>query len=300
MIKKNNNIDNKINLNVEKKQDIYNVENDKENQNTIINSQSNNKDISKKENNNDDGNKIEKNIEIKSQSINDNYGNFDLSKIKEKTNFKIEAKIKLVIKLKDDRIALTDENNKFYVFDLIKNNNCDINFDIQINNIQKMDLFDDGNLLIQGDISKLIKVKEKEIEVLQTLEDMFYEKVKLYKLFYILSNKIIKYNIKPKNKNDVEVFFDFYSYENGKIINQKKSNILPTDCSLINNIYEINENEILISYTTNGFLNIGLKKAFLFYDIKNNKKIKTKLHMNQKNQYQNMILKNIQVLLILS
>ena len=104
---------------------------------------------------------------------------------------------------------------------------------------------------------------------------MFYEKVKLYKLFYILSNKIIKYNIKPKNKNDVEVFFDFYSYENGKIINQKKSNILPTDCSLINNIYEINENEILISYTTNGFLNIGLKKAFLFYDIKNNKKIKT-------------------------
>ena len=148
MIKKNNNIDNKINLNVEKKQDTYNAENDKEKQNTIINSQYNNKDIPKKENNNDDGNKIEKNTEIKNQSINDNYGNFDLSKIKEKTNFKIEAKIKLVIKLKDDRIALTDENNKFYVFDLIKNNNCDINFDIQINNIQKMDLFDDGNLLI--------------------------------------------------------------------------------------------------------------------------------------------------------
>ena len=284
MTKKNNNINNKINLNDEKNQDVYNIENDKENQNTILNSQkNNNKDISQKEkikeNNNDDGNKIDKimkkNSEIKNQSIKNNYEIFDLSKIKEVTNFKIEKKIKLVIKLKDDRIALTDENNKFYVFNFIKDNNCDINLDIQINNIKKIDLFDDSNLLIQGDISKLIKIKEKEIEVIQILEDMYDGEYKLYKFFYILTNKIIKYNIKPKNKHDLEVFFEFYSYENGKIINQKKSNIIPTDCALINNIYEINENEIIISYTTNGFLNIGLKKAFLFYDIKNNKKIKT-------------------------
>lgn len=141
-----------------------------------------------------------------------------------------------------------------------------------------MDIQSDGNLIIQGEKAKLIKVKEKDIEIIETIEDVNFKEDKI--LYILSNNRIIKYNIIKKSNRDWIYHLDFYYYNSGKIINQNQSNKLTSKTIFINDICEINENELIIAWWNWNILDIIMDNSscyLYFYDINKNKKKELKI-----------------------
>ena len=297
---KNNNLDNNkndsnkmtnenkiINDKIAEKNEINLPENDKnleEKKNNIIND----KDIINENINTKNDltlSKNEKNSDIiKKEEIN-NFENFDVTKMKEKDSYGLQKKIEIICKLKNEKVAIIDEEKKFYVFNIINSGiKCIFNVNLDIPNAHDIIQLDDGNLIISGNDIHLFKLNENGIENI--------EKKKVYstRLYKSPNEKLIIYD-SPK--------IILYSYENGKIIDQNysfeiselkyKSNIIydlfnGVTFTSFNDLIVLNENEILIFYTYVGIGNNNRSHYFLFYNIKKGKKIKS-IKIGSKDQH---------------
>ena len=204
------------------------------------------------------------------------YKTIDIENMKVQTSFEIKM-TEIINKLKDGRMAIISCGN-FYVFNLNNKNNCDIKIDLDIGCIPKMDILSDGNLLIQGrEIKKIIKVNEKDIEIIETIKVKEYDNY-----FYILSNNnILKYNSFRHDSEHYVTYLYFYFYKNNSIINLNKNFELTEDYFFLEDLCEINENEIIISGCSHrSFLTDIFDSWYYklyFYDFKHNIKKRLKL-----------------------
>ena len=185
------------------------------------------------------------------------------------TEFEIKCEyIHDLIELQDGRISILketrEENEDYYylsVYNINKNNNCDIDvkIDERLFNIIQLD---DGKIIIScGRSIKLIQLFDKTIEIIQKEED---SKIYISKL----DNGIIA------NYNKDGKTLRIYSYENDKLIFQKESDLISKKVITIEGLYGINQNEIIISYYYSfEFIGFFIRSYLAFYN-HINKKIK--------------------------
>ena len=192
---------------------------------------------------------------------------FDIKKVKELNYFTIALKgrVELMIALLDGRILINysykndeyKEKYKFYVYNLKNNNNCDICFDTD--KIYNMIQMSDGNIIIKTiDRLKVINIKEKEIQNIQTLNN-----INGYLLRKLINESIL---IDSKKR------FVIYEYTKGRLIYIKNSDYKMKKIDKIKEILDIctiNNNEIVIYCEEKGKL-FGSNYNLIFYDIKQN------------------------------
>ena len=214
----------------------------------------------------------------KKEEIIYNYENCNIEKSKTINSFMIKNDIEYIYRLKDERLIILDDCNILYVYSL-KNDklNCDIKTDFLIDVRDVIEL-DDGNLILsENKKSKiiLIKLKEKDIEIIPTIEINFNG----------VFSKLSKIN--PLGIKGHTMYF--YSYENGKIferyvddkiIKNKSSFDIPELKNGKFNYYNfidflpINEHENAIYHDCVGMLG-GVTDYILFYNLLNYKKIES-------------------------
>ena len=218
------------------------------------------------ENTNQENNEnAEENIQRYNPS-DDKYENFDIVKLKEINSFSTKYDINLLFVLHDRRILLcqrySNENSedlyKLCVYNLKNGIICEINSDSEeIEQIFQMD--DDYVILTNRQMIKIILIKKRKIEDIQTIET---RRSNLYKV----SNSLIL----KRRRDEME----FYLYEKGKLTLDTQRKIdLKIDWGF-NELCVINEKEFAVYYTREG--KIYGNNAFLdFYDITRGQLIKT-------------------------
>ena len=216
-----------------------------------------NNNIAKNENlNTIENNEYKKNV--------DNYENLDYGNLKLITKIEYKDDCYNLIELKDGRFALIirkfQKDKYLCVYNLKNNNNCDISFNLNDMNSENIFLLEDGNVIISGNSIKLIKIFEKNIEIIQIIES-FDEIINLD------NGMLVKYGISSSNT------FQFYSYENNKLISQKKSIEIANYDIFFDTFYGINKNEIIFIYNYLGFFS-NFNYYLVFYDINKDKIIK--------------------------
>ena len=225
---------------------------------------------------------IEKNtvIDEKNKEISDfqeigKYENFNIENIKELTTFKSQNYNCQIMILKDWRIlshnyCCSSFPIKFFGNQIsalsvynIKNNKIDCDIIFETERIYDMIQMDDGYVIIvQYGKIRVLDIKEKKIVIKQVKVDKYYNIYKLSskKFMTITSDKTLYKDISILN---------IYSYENGKILDDKYIIILEMK---IETICVINDNEIAICYYEKGKL-FGYNSYILFYDIEKDKQI---------------------------
>jgi len=213
----NNNLILKVNMNIEKKEE-----------NKIIYDENNNNQIIK--------DKKIMDVEIK---INDNF------KINLSYNYYFSYKIE------EEKFNV----NEIKVYNII-NNTLDITFNLdkKMNEINDIIIMIDGNVILKGEKIHVIKVNEKSIEIIESIEANYS------KIFKFSNNFIAVYQISSIN---------FYEYEQGILI---ESNYKINIKEIIYEICEVNKIEIAIYCYESGIL-YGRTDFLIFYDIKNDKRI---------------------------
>ena len=194
-----------------------------------------------------------------------NYNDFDITKMKQ--ILKINSSLKTIsdiFVLKDGRLliypyepGLFVNNFKSFVFNMKNNNRIELNIE-RLEDIIQMD--DDIVIIATDDEIKLINIKEKDFEIIQTL------KIKAKKLLKMSEHKILVFDSNKK--------MYFFPYENKNLKSVNETKIKTINKLEINSfhIFAINENELAISYTDGFFTN---NRNIGFFDLKNDKKIKS-------------------------
>ena len=264
---RDNNIESKFNSIINLQNKLYYKEEGKiqENHNTIGN---------EKEHNDKDDN-IYGN-EQKYKPLDDKYDNFHLNLIQKLDSFKIKNYVITWLILSDERILLYYQNdqdngepqNKLSIYSKTKIGFvCDINNDYD-DYIFNLYLMDDGLvIIISKNYTKIVKFKKNEIEEINTIKCNFSR----------LSNTLFK------------SYKKLYFYEQGKLVFDKELPYYQYDEG-IKRIYPINEDEHIL-FTEKNRLTYDNNDFLIFYDIKNNKRIKTLKVGNGDHGY-NMLLIN--------
>lgn len=206
--------------------------------------------------------------EIKS----DKYDNFNIKNIQELLSFETNNSNEQIIILKDlrilshnyprydNRLTFRGPDPALYVYNL-KNKNY-ITFETQ--RIYDMIQMDDGQIIItQYDGISVLNIKEKEIEIKQTIRDNLFN-------IYKLSNESFLSMIHSKTKHKSISILKIYSYKDGEI---KDNYIIILEKELYDPCV-ISENEIALSYYEKGLFG-GYNSYIIFYDIKKEKQINT-------------------------
>ena len=165
--------------------------------------------------------------------------------------------------LKDGRVIIHNNNSKekdfflCYIFDL-KNDKC---YNLNINNIKELFEMNDGSILIifESEIM-LVKIKGRNIEIIQSIKSKF---ISVHKL---INDKILI--IEPN------YIFNIFIYKNRNLVFERK--IILKSIKNTFNIFKIiglSEKEIALFYGEKSFF--GYKKYFCFFDLENDKKIKS-------------------------
>jgi len=199
------------------------------------------------------------------QKDDNNYSNFDITKMKQilKINSRLKT-IKDIFVLNDGRLLIypydlkiSSNNFKSFVFNIKNNNSIELNIEKVEDKIQ-MD--DDIVIIATGDEIKLINIKEKDFEIIQTL------KIQARKLLKMSEHKILVFDSNKK--------MYFFPYENKNLKSANETKIKAINKLDINyfHIFAINENELAISYTDGLFTN---NRNVGFFDLKKDKKIKS-------------------------
>ena len=210
-------------------------------------------------------NKINNDLMITSEKYDSNYKDFDITKMKQIVEINSSLKtIRDIFVLKDGRLLIYPHDNglfkknfKSFVFDIKNNNLIELNIE-KIEDIIQMD--DDIVIIATDEEIKLINIKEKDFEIIQTM------KIKAKKLLKMSEHKILVFDLNKKTY--------FFPYENKNLKSVNETKIKGINKLDINHfhIFKINENELAISYTDGIFTinrNVG------FFDLKNGKKLKS-------------------------
>ena len=272
------NEENNSNINLEFN-DIYNLNNINENDN---NNNENNV-TNNNENNNNDGN---------NQNLADKYNNFSLNKLKELVSYIPKYTISNICILNDRRILTCqsyeneegDDIYKLCVYSINKGFICDINIDYS-DYVERFYLLNDGNVFIQcRNEIVIIKISKDSIEEIWKIDNGEYSIIT-----YILLNENFFLKIKSQ--------YNLYKYEENKLISYKD---LTTLCNKeeFSGIYQITENEyVLFSIKTQVIF--GEICYIIFYDMQNDKKIKSLKIGKAQNYYNKILLLNETALIIM-
>ena len=209
----------------------------------------------------------------------DKYDNFNIKNIQEFLSFDTSNSNKQIIILKDSRIlsynyprykkgiislyAPNAPEPTLFVYNL-KNGNfkCDIIYETA--EIYDMIQMDDGNIIIsQYNGISVISIKEKEIEIKQTIRAHLFN-------IYKLSKENFLAIIDSKTLNKSISILKIYSYKNGEI----KDNYIIILEKEIYNPCVIGENEVALVYFEKGIFG-GFNSYIIIYDIKKDKQLNT-------------------------
>ena len=222
----------------------------------------------------------------------DKYDNFHLNEIKELQSFNATDYVAEIYILNDGRILtseahteeLEDKYYKLCVYSADNGFNCDININIDNEMVEYFFQMNDGNLIII--VSKGIKIVKIEKN---TIEEIWNEKKKTFKITKLLNENFFIYSKEDKQKL-------LYKYDNGKLISYKNLNELDKKES-ISFLCQINENEYALFSEKKGIL-YGTNNYLIFYDMKNEKKIKSIKIGDGKKVFSNFFLLNKDNLII--
>lgn len=222
----------------------------------------------------------------------DKYENFHLNEIKELKSFNATDYVAEIYILNDGRILtseahteeLEDKYYKLCVYSADNGFNCDININIDNEMVEYFFQMNDGNLIII--VSKGIKIVKIEKN---TIEEIWNEKKKTFKITKLLNENFFIYSKEDKQKL-------LYKYDNGKLISYKNLNELDKKES-ISFLCQINENEYALFSEKKGIL-YGTNNYLIFYDMKNEKKIKSIKIGDGKKVFSNFFLLNKDNLII--
>ena len=249
---------NDIKYNINNDLDIQNSKDEIENSIIIKDRNSNDSFINKKMEFNSDY------FLISEENEDNNYTNFDISKIKKLLTLKNDKLIfNKIYVLKDGRIIAHNNEHKdkniflCFIFDL-KNDKC---FNININKIYEILQMADGIILIATESElKLIDIKNRNFEIIQAL------KTESFRMYKLSDEKIL--TITSKNSGNL------FIYKNKNLVFEKQINLKSIKNNfLIHEICSINENEVAIYYGEFGFF--GAKRYLGFFDLEKDKKLKT-------------------------
>ena len=222
----------------------------------------------------------------------DKYENFHLNEIKELQSFNATDYVLEIYMLNDGRILtfeahVEEREDKYYklcVYSADNGFNCDININIDNEMVEYFFQMNDGNLIII--VSKGIKIVKIEKN---TIEEIWNEKKKTFKITKLLNENFFIYSKEDKQKL-------LYKYDNGKLISYKNLNELDKKES-ISFLCQINENEYALFSEKKGIL-YGTNNYLIFYDMKNEKKIKSIKIGDGKKVFSNFFLLNKDNLII--
>ena len=165
--------------------------------------------------------------------------------------------------LKDGRVIIHNNNYKekdfflCYIFD-IKNDKC---FNLNINNFKELYEMDNGLILIIYETEiLLVEIKERNIEIIQSIKTKF-----------ISVNKLTNEKILILEPNNI---FNIFIYKNRNLVFERKMTLKSLKNTFnIFKIISINEKEIALFYGEQGFF--GHKKYLCFFNLEKDKKIKS-------------------------
>ncbi len=266
--KNNINTKDKIEINNKENHDIKNKEDEGDKKNEEVKefkgdgkSDNTNENINKMFN----INKINNDLMITSEKDDSNYKDFDITKMKQIVEINSSLKtISDIFVLKDGRLLIYPHDNglfkknfKSFVFDMKNNNLIELNIE-KIEDIIQMD--DDIVIIATDEEIKLINIKEKDFEIIQTM------KIKAKKLLKMSEHKILVFDLNKK------LYFFPYENKNLKSVNETKIKAINNLDINYFHIFKINENELAISYT-DGFFTINRNVGF--FDLNKGKKLKS-------------------------
>ena len=230
------------------------------------------------------------------------YENFNVSNIEELQSFNTKNEVNWLLTLIDGRIMtyqiLYDNkyDNDIYKLSVYSEKNkfsCDINIDFE--NSRSFNLMDDGHVIVNtyNNEIKIIDVKKDKIEEIWKLDKKsnYIQKLSTTKL--LISIK------KDKSGRENEL----YTYDKDKLIFYKNINKIYKERpnrkyqgDYAKNICHINGDEFILYVNKKGKL-YGRNECLIFYDMKNNKEIKS-LKVGKGENSNNMVLVNKENLLV--
>ena len=197
----------------------------------------------------------------------DKYENFHLNEIKELQSFNATDYVLEIYMLNDGRILtnethIEERENKYYklcVYSVENGFNCDISIDFEM--VKYFFQMNDGNvIIILFEEIKIVKIEKN------TIEEIWNEKKKRVRITKLLNENFFIYSKEDKQRL-------LYKYDNGKLISYKNLDELYKKESF-RFLCQINENEYALFSEKKGIL-YGTNNYLIFYDMKNEKTIKS-------------------------
>ena len=247
---------------------------------------------------------IEENDDQENFPIKDKYENFSLNQMKEMCCYETLNDIENLFCLNDGRILIIqsihddDEEDiyKLCVYSIKKNRfECDINIDFE-RNINFIQMNDGNILMIYSNKIKVVKIKKNSVEEISSEKKSGSTIEKL-----LNENLLIKALAEKQPPHKAGGFFDsifykrvydkyLYKYEKGKLICYKNLNELYKNEN-IRDLCQITDDEYIFIAEKKGLI-YGKNDYLSFYDMKNNKKIKTLKLGDAGKYYKNLFLLN--------
>ena len=185
----------------------------------------------------------------------DSYETLSIKKLKKLKSFKSEHEIYGYKILRDGRI-LCYNKNIINIYNINRDFFCDINYNNLDCDIRQIFQMNDENLIIFYDkMIEIYEIKEKTLDKINT-----YSNVKNNKIFKLLDDKFLVFS-------DYKKEMSLYTYQNKELKVYKK---FKTDFLDVYEAFEINKNEIIISYKSAKGLFTEEKICIAFYNIERN------------------------------
>ena len=295
--------------------EILNDNNLKNQFNSIINLHSQINFKEQETQNNNTNNEREEEYSIsKYNPLDDKYENFDINKLQELQSFTTKNKIELLYVLKDRRILTIqvyyDERGKMlYKLCVYSTKNgflCDINIDI--GKCYKIYQMDDENVILNGPVSKLVKIKKRNIEVICVYDKSLSIEDKLLNQKFLIKRREFKSKEKPKNiflyLFSTKFIMEIYNYDKGNLLFYKSINKFYLDYRHPSCV-QINDNE-MVFYVYKRYEENEEKEFLIFYDLISEQKVHSLIVGKGENLYEmfllnkdNLIIKGYETIILI-
>ena len=259
----------------------------KDENNNIINDNNNDNNIDNNEDNNEDNNIQDYN------PLNDKYEKFNLSQMKELKTFNPKNDINSFCILNDGRILSNqiyhEEDGKdlykLCVYSTKKGFICDI--DIDYDSVNEYHPMNDGNVIILSNKIKIIKINKKSIEEIW-VDEKKRNRIRILKL---LNDNFF---VSSRGQMTQE---GLYKYDKDKLLLYKDLHKLYKDENIYG-IIQLSDDEYALASTKKGKI-YRENNYLIFYDMKNDKKLKTLKLGDSEKMYDNFLLLNKNDLIVI-